>query len=72
MVFPAAIDRYLYCAVRKRNDSKIFYKDLFFDGQYSFDIKDNFSFDPANDYANFLNGILSCMKKKGLQVTLRL
>ena len=64
-VFPAAIDRYLYVAIRKRNDSKIIYNDLFFDGTYNFDINDNFTFDKENDYANFLNGILSCMKKQG-------
>ena len=64
-VFPAAIDRYLYVAIRKRGDAKIIYNDLFFEGTYTFDIKDNFTFDKANDYANFLNGILSCMKKKG-------
>ena len=64
-VFPAAIDRYLYVAIRKRGDSKIIYNDLFFEGTYTFDIKDNFTFAKANDYANFLNGILSCMKKKG-------
>lgn len=64
-VFPAAIDKYLYCAIRKRNDTKIVYNDLFFDGTYTFDINDDFKFDPANDYANFLNGIMSCMKKRG-------
>ena len=64
-VFPAAIDRYLYVAIRKRGDTKIVYNDLFFDGTYTFDINDNFTFDKANDYANFLNGILSCMKKQG-------
>ena len=64
-VFPAAIDRYLYVAIRKRSDSKIIYNDLFFPGTYSFDINDDFKFDSANDYANFLNGILSCMKKNG-------
>ena len=41
------------------------YNDLFFHGTYTFDINDDFKFDPANDYANFLNGILSCMKKRG-------
>ncbi|MCR4579002.1 MAG: galactokinase [Treponema sp.] len=66
-VFPAAIDKYLYCAVRKRNDSKIIYNDLFFPGTYTFDINDDFKFDKANDYANFLNGILSCMKKQGFK-----
>lgn len=65
-VFPAAIDKYLYCAIRKRADSKINYTDLFFPGNFSFDINDNFTFQKENDYANFLNGILSCMKKKGL------
>lgn len=65
-VFPAAIDRYLYCAVRKRNDSKITYNDLFFPGTFIFDINDDFVFDKKNDYANFLNGILCCMKKRGL------
>ena len=64
-VFPAAIDRYLYVAIRRRTDTKLIYNDLFFDGTYTFDINDDFKFDPANDYANFLNGILSCMKKRG-------
>ena len=54
-VFPAAIDKYLYCAIRKRNDSKIIYNDLFFNGTYTFDTNDNFAFDQKNDYANFLN-----------------
>ncbi|MCR5284668.1 MAG: galactokinase [Treponema sp.] len=64
-VFPAAIDRYLYCAIRKRNDSKIIYDDLFFPGHYEFDTSTDFKFSKENDYANFLNGILSCMKKRG-------
>ena len=66
-VFPTAIDKYLYCAIRKRPDSKIVYNDLFFPGTYTFDTGDNFKFDKANDYANFLNGILSCMKKRGFK-----
>ncbi|MCQ2576115.1 MAG: galactokinase [Treponema sp.] len=65
-VFPAAIDKYLYCAIRKRDDSKIVYNDLFFPGTFEFDTSTDFKFDKANDYANFLNGILCCMKKKGL------
>jgi len=65
-VFPAAIDRYLYCAIRKRSDNKIVYNDLFFPGTYEFQTTTDFKFDKANDYANFLNGILSCMKKRGL------
>lgn len=65
MVFPVAIDKYLYCAVRKRSDSKIIYNDLFFPGTFEFDINDDFKFSKENDYANFLNGILCCMKKRG-------
>ncbi len=67
-VFPAAIDRYLYCAIRKRNDSKIIYDDLFFPGHYEFDTSTDFKFSKENDYANFLNGILSCMKKRGYRL----
>lgn len=64
-VFPTAIDKYLYCAIRKRDDKKIIYNDLFFPGTFEFSTETDFQFDKKNDYANFLNGILSCMKKKG-------
>ncbi len=64
-VFPAAINRYLYLAIRKRNDSKIFYNDLQFPGRFEFDVNDNFVYDKKNDYANYLNGILSQMKAAG-------
>lgn len=67
MVFPCAIDKYLYCAIRKRDDEKIIYNDLFFPGTFTFSINDNFSYSKENDYANFLNGILSCIKKRGLK-----
>lgn len=64
-VFPTAIDKYLYCAIRKRDDKKIIYNDLFFPGTFEFSTETDFQFDKKNDYANFLNGILSCMKKRG-------
>lgn len=64
-VFPAAINRYLYVAIRKRGDSKIVYNDARFPGTYEFDINDNFVYDKKNDYANYLNGILSQLKAKG-------
>lgn len=64
-VFPAAIDKYLYVAIRKREDSKIIYNDVRFPGTYEFDINDNFVYDPKNDYANYLNGILSQLKDSG-------
>ncbi len=64
-VFPAAIDKYLYVAIRKRNDSRIVYNDIRFPGEYLFDINDNFVYDEKNDYANYLNGILSQLKEAG-------
>ena len=64
-VFPCAIDRYLYVAVRKRNDSKINYRDLKFTQKYSFDINDEFTYKKENGYANYLNGILSIIKCRG-------
>lgn len=67
-VFPAAIDRYLYLAIRKRSDSKIIYNDLRFPGSYVFDIGENFSYDKKNDYANYLNGILSQIKALGYKL----
>ena len=67
-VFPAAIDRYLYVAIRRRADSKIIYNDVRFPGTYEFDINDNFTFDKKNDYANYLNGILSQIKAQGYRL----
>ena len=64
-VFPAAIDKYLYVALRKRSDSKITYTDLKFPGVFTFDINDIFSYRKENDYANYLNGILAILKKQG-------
>ena len=63
-VFPAAIDKYLYVAIRKRDDSKITYQDLKFPGLFTFDINDNFSYKKENDYANYLNGILSILGRR--------
>lgn len=65
MVFPAAINRYLYIAIRKRSDTKILYNDIRFPGSYEFDVNDNFVYDKKNDYANYLNGILSQLKASG-------
>lgn len=64
-VFPAAIDRALYLAIRKRSDSKIVYDDLRFPGEFSFDINDSFSYKKENDYCNYLNGILKILKDRG-------
>ena len=64
-VFPASINRYLYIAIRKRKDTKILYNDVRFPGSFEFDIKQTFVYDKANDYANYLNGILQQLKEKG-------
>ena len=63
-VFPAAINRYLYVAIRKRADTKIVYNDARFPGTYEFDVNDTFVYDKKNDYANYLNGILSQLKER--------
>src|SRR5574344_1315299 len=68
-VFPAAINKYLYVAIRKRNDSTIIYNDYFYPGEYRFSINDDFKFDKANDYANYLNGILSIMKRNNYTIS---
>ena len=64
-VFPASINRYLYIAIRKRADSKIFYNDARFPGSFEFDVNQTFVYDKANDYANYLNGILQQLKERG-------
>lgn len=64
-VFPASINRYLYIAIRKRDDSKILYNDVRFPGSFTFDVNQNFVYDKANDYANYLNGILQQLKERG-------
>ncbi|MBR6216441.1 MAG: galactokinase [Spirochaetaceae bacterium] len=66
-VFPASINRYLYIAIRKRGDSKILYNDIRFPGSYEFDVNQNFVYDKANDYANYLNGILQQLKERGFK-----
>lgn len=63
-VFPAAINRYLYVAIRKRSDRKIVYNDVRFPGTYEFSVDDDFEYDKRNDYANYLNGILSQLKAR--------
>ena len=66
-VFPASINRYLYIAIRKRPDTKILYNDARFPGSYEFDVNQTFVFDKANDYANYLNGILQQLKERGFK-----
>lgn len=64
-VFPAAIDRYLYVILRKRADTKIIYDDIRFPGAMEFSITDTFTYRKESQYANYLNGMLSILQKKG-------
>ncbi len=64
-VFPAAIDKYIYLAIRRRNDSVIRYDDVRFPGVFTFDITETFAYKKENDYCNYLNGILSILKSRG-------
>lgn len=65
LVFPAAIDTYLYLAIRKRNDNAILYNDIRFPGEKKFSITDSFAYKKEDEYANYLNGILKIMKDAG-------
>ena len=64
-VFPAAIDRYLYVIIRKRDDTRITYRDVKFPGVYSFNIREGLAYKKENDYANYLNGIVTILKRRG-------
>ena len=58
-VFPAAINKYIFLAIRKRPDTIINYDDIRFPGKFTFNITDNFSYKKANDYSNYLNCIIT-------------
>jgi len=66
-VFPAAIDKYIYVAVRKHtgNDMKVVYNDLKFPGTFTFDLTQDLTYRKENGYANYLNGILTILKRRG-------
>ena len=65
-VFPAAIDKYIYLALRRRSDNVIRYDDVRFPGIFTFDITENFAYKKESDYCNYLNGILSILKGRGV------
>lgn len=66
MVLPTAIDRYIYLAIRRRNDTTINYDDIRFPGRLTFDITENFSYRKESDYCNYLNGVITIMKGRGV------
>ncbi len=66
-VFPAAIDRSLFVAIRKRADRKAVYDDIRFPGRLEFDLDGEFKFKKEDGYANYLNGIISQLLSRGLR-----
>lgn len=67
-VFPAAINRYLFIAIRKRVDSKIVYDDLRYPLERAFDLGETLRYHKENDYANYLNGIIHILGEKGYRL----
>ena len=66
MVLPTAIDRYIFLAIRRRKDTTINYDDIRFPGRFTFDITENFSYKKESDYCNYLNGVITILKDKGV------
>ncbi|MEL3905736.1 MAG: galactokinase [Treponema sp.] len=67
-VFPAAIDRYLYVLIRKRADSTIIYDDIRFPGAREFTVEEVFTYKKENQYANYLNGMLTIFARNGYTI----
>lgn len=62
LVFPCAIDKKIFIAVRLRSDSLIHYMDLRFSEKYEFDLKEKkLPISSAGGYANYLNGALNVL-----------
>ena len=66
MVLPTAIDRYIYLAIRRREDTAINYDDIRFPGRFTFDITEQFSYKKESDYCNYLNGVITIMRDRGV------
>lgn len=64
-VFPAAIDRSLFVAIRRRADRKAVYDDVRFPGRVEFDLDGSFAYRKEDGWANYLNGILSQLLARG-------
>lgn len=69
VVFPAAIDRFLYVLLRKRTDTTIIYDDIRFPGSLVFSSREAFVYKKENGYANYLNGMLSMMQRSGYEIS---
>ena len=66
MVLPTAIDRYIFLAIRGRKDTTINYDDIRFPGRFTFDITESFSYKKESDYCNYLNGVITILKDRGV------
>lgn len=64
-VFPAAIDKYLFCAIRKRNDAVIYYDDVRFPGRLTFSLAEKLCYKKENSYGNYLNGMVQILRDEG-------
>lgn len=67
-VLPAAVNLFLFAVLRKRTDTKIFYKSKGKNESFEFDINEHFKFDSKNNFANYLNGMLKYLKEAGLHI----
>ena len=68
MVFPAAINRYIYMAIRKRADNKIVYYDLKYKERFEFNLENDFVYNAEYSWANYLNGIISQLLARGYKL----
>ena len=68
MVFPAAINRYIYMAIRKRNDNQIVYYDWKYKERFEFNLENDFVYNADNSWANYLNGIISQLLARGYKL----
>lgn len=67
-VFPCAINLYLTLVIRKRSDAKISYYAKSIDEGFNFTIADNFYYDTAFSFANYLNGAVKFLKEEGKKI----
>ncbi len=66
-VFPVALDRYLYAAIRKRNDDSIIVRNMDLPGEFRTTLGSPFVANANGDYVKYLNGILfGVQKAKGV------
>lgn len=68
-VLPAAIDKQIYIAARKRNDSKVFYRTANPSMRFEFDLNNELAYCEENGFANYLNGMIKMLKDKSFIIS---